>query len=1310
MKAKLKPHKLLSMLLALVMVAGLLPMGQVAYAEDTTLIDEVYLTYDASKVNLNTAYTEGEVKSQVRNNISSATNGVSVDKLNSGLCYLDDYKVICGVGDGTGQITEGRTYIVEYSLEVAKGSGYDWADKSSTTAIKFYLNGTETKPLQTYYNSSWNSYGVYFELGTPSTDPIVNRVSIDQSDVSVQVGTSFSFTATVAGNVADKTVTWSVSGAASSDTKISDEGVLSVGSDETATTVTVTATSKADSSKSASRTVTITAAPLTIDSVTVSPSSKELYTGDTCSFTVTVTGTENDKSVTWSVTGQTSASTAITSDGTLTVGKDEAAENITVKAVSNADPAKFGEASITIKQIVIIDKVSLTYDASKVNLNTAYTEDEVSSKLRSNISSATTGVSVDKLNSGLRYLDGTTIRYAGYGTGQITEGRTYIVEYWLEVASGYEWADKSSTTAIKFYLNGTETTPYHIDYHSSWNAYRVYYTLGTPSTEPHTHTYDQEIATAEYKASNATCTAKATYYKSCICGAKGTETFEYGEPVHTGTLGDWQYDADNHWKVYSCCGAEAEKTAHVYDNDTDATCNTCGYERTITPITTYDLWVGGTQVTEDNKGDILGDGKANYDPATKTLTLTGATLTKVYNDALIYVKDMELIINAYSGLTLDNTANVGPAIYAYGSHDLTVNGNVDLKADAAPAIACGKNLMINGNAKVSSARSVVLTAPSGSVTINGNATINSGSSAPGISAGANIVLNGSTHEVNSSLLGGAAVTITGDFKSTVTDTPAINGEEVSITGKVDITSGNSLGIAASNKVSIKGDTKIEAKQMAISVNAGSVVLEGTKHELKSTETPGISCSGDITIKGAVIATAGPQAINSTGGTVTIDGDVTATSTTAPAITAKTIEVKSGTWTLSGNPLAMYAKSIVIPDTHEIVKPEGAKLNDEKTGIVEADGTTNVSNATIAPKAGSPKTLDRIDITTPPAKTAYTAGESFDPAGMEVIATYSDSSTATVTGYTVSPAGALSESDTQITVTYTEDGVVKTATQAITVTAASGSGGTGSSGSGGGGVSNYAITVKDAKNGDVTSSHKTASKGTTVTLTIAPDKGYTLETLTVTDKNGDEIELTNKGDGKYTFKMPASKVYVEATFMEDNSMLNFFVDVFPGDYYYDAVLWAAENGITGGVDDTHFAPNATCTRAQAVTFLWRAAGSPAPKSSEMPFEDVAAGSYYYDAVLWAVENGITDGTSATTFSPDAVCSRGQIVTFLWRSQKSPASDSVNPFADVAADAYYNSAVLWAVTNGITDGTSATTFSPAANCTRAQIVTFLYRCLG
>ena len=171
----------------------------------------------------------------------------------------------------------------------------------------------------------------------------------------------------------------------------------------------------------------------------------------------------------------------------------------------------------------------------------------------------------------------------------------------------------------------------------------------------------------------------------------------------------------------------------------------------------------------------------------------------------------------------------------------------------------------------------------------------------------------------------------------------------------------------------------------------------------------------------------------------------------------------------------------------------------------------------------------------------------------------------------------------------------------------------------------------------------------------------------------------------------------------------FADVGKNDFFYDAVEWAVANGVTTGVDAAHFAPYASCTRAQAVTFLWRAAGSPAPKSEGMTFTDVKPGSYYCDAVLWAVENGITNGTSATTFSPDATCSRAQIVTFLWRSQKSPAAGTANPFADVAAGAYYADAVLWAVEKGVTTGTSATTFSPEDNCTRGQIVTFLYRAM-
>ena len=263
------------------------------------------------------------------------------------------------------------------------------------------------------------------------------------------------------------------------------------------------------------------------------------------------------------------------------------------------------------------------------------------------------------------------------------------------------------------------------------------------------------------------------------------------------------------------------------------------------------------------------------------------------------------------------------------------------------------------------------------------------------------------------------------------------------------------------------------------------------------------------------------------------------------------------------------------------------------------------------------------------------------------------------------------------------------------------------GSTGGGVTTYPITVKSAKNGDVTASHKSAAKGTTITLTVDPDKSYVLDTLTVLDGKDKEIKLTEK-NGKYTFTMPASKVTVAAMFKAEQSTgKNPFTDVPAGSYYEDAVIWAVDKGITTGTSATTFNPNGICTRAQAVTFLWRAAGSPAAKSSAMPFADVKAGSYYETAVLWAVENGITKGTSDTMFSPDATCTRAQIVAFLWRSEKSPAAGTANPFADVKSTAYYADAVLWAVKEDITKGTTSTTFSPDADCTRAQIVTFLYR---
>lgn len=264
-------------------------------------------------------------------------------------------------------------------------------------------------------------------------------------------------------------------------------------------------------------------------------------------------------------------------------------------------------------------------------------------------------------------------------------------------------------------------------------------------------------------------------------------------------------------------------------------------------------------------------------------------------------------------------------------------------------------------------------------------------------------------------------------------------------------------------------------------------------------------------------------------------------------------------------------------------------------------------------------------------------------------------------------------------------------------------------SGGSSVSTYAISLSDTANGDITASHKRASRGTTVTVTVTPDEGYELNTLTATDASGNQLTLTGKDNGIYTFTMPASKVDLAATFTEiQKAPVNPFTDVKEGEYYYEAVLWAAENGITEGTSDTTFSPNAPCTRAQIVTFLWRAAGSPAPKSSSNPFVDVSADAYYYSAVLWAVENGITNGTGdGSTFSPDAVCSRSEAVTFLHRAKGSPAAATHNTFTDVPSGAWYASAVDWAVEQQITNGTGGNTFSPAADCTRAQIITFLYR---
>ena len=249
-------------------------------------------------------------------------------------------------------------------------------------------------------------------------------------------------------------------------------------------------------------------------------------------------------------------------------------------------------------------------------------------------------------------------------------------------------------------------------------------------------------------------------------------------------------------------------------------------------------------------------------------------------------------------------------------------------------------------------------------------------------------------------------------------------------------------------------------------------------------------------------------------------------------------------------------------------------------------------------------------------------------------------------------------------------------------------------------------VSKDTDGSVSFSKGSAKKGDTVTITVTPDRYYKVDGVTVKDKNGKEIAVTDNGDGTFTFKMPDSKVTVEPAFSWDNP----FTDVAEDTYYAPAVEWALKNELTSGTGDgTTFSPNTGCTRAQIVTFLWRAAGCPEPAGMSS-FTDVSADAYYAKAVAWAAEQGITSGTGDGKFSPDATCTRSQSMTFLYHAAGSPEVADGIAFSDVTADSYYAAAVAWATQNGVTNGTGdGTTFSPGAGCTRGQIMTFLYRWL-
>ncbi|MBR0441631.1 MAG: Ig-like domain-containing protein, partial [Firmicutes bacterium] len=402
-------------------------------------------------------------------------------------------------------------------------------------------------------------------------------------------------------------------------------------------------------------------------------------------------------------------------------------------------------------------------------------------------------------------------------------------------------------------------------------------------------------------------------------------------------------------------------------------------------------------------------------------------------------------------------------------------------------------------------------------------------------------------------------------------------------------------------------------------------------------------------------------------------------------------------------------------------------SDEEVATVDENGVVTAvapGTAQITAQSAADEDIKAVCAVTVKAKTIAVTGVSVDPAEVslkvgktkELTAvlepenatnknvTWSSSDEEVATVDENGKVTAVAAGTAEITV-KTEDGEF-TAVCTVKVTKKS-SGGGSSSGSDDKPVSKIEVP-EETENGEVTVEKDKAAEGSKVTIKVDPDEGYVVDEVTVTDKKGNKIPVTDNGDGTYTFTMPDTEVSVDASFKKKEPVSNPFADIRPSDYFYDAVLWAYENGITDGTDATHFSPSKSCSRGQMVTFLWRAAGSPEPKSGTCPFTDIDSGAYYYKAVLWAYENGITEGTSPTTFSPNGTETRAQTVTFLWRWNGKPAPKlAESSFTDIPQDTWYTEAVLWAVENGITEGTSPTTFSPDKDCTRAQIVTFLYR---
>ena len=723
-------------------------------------------------------------------------------------------------------------------------------------------------------------------------------------------------------------------------------------------------------------------------------------------------------------------------------------------------------------------------------------------------------------------------------------------------------------------------------------------------------------------------------------------------------------------------------TPSDYNNST--TLSNCKYVH-VYPKTAsvkhYGVWIGSTELTSANK-DSIQDG-VTYEPTAKTLTLTNATITGAPNRQY--------------------TSNIKDACGIYAKHDL----NIELSG--TNAVSGSTETQDNGNYGIFVSGRLTFTSDSaGSLTVSGGTSSNNGNAwVPGVYASGITVNN-----CNVTVSGGTAEHDTYPVSYAMSTAPTLVGVKATASRNRDGSDAETY--SSSNNRNYKW---IKIEQDATNTTIASPVIEPDSCYFTNNVTVTISC-----------LTNGARIYYSTDGTnfseyrnaIPINDTTTITAyATKDDKTSATITATFTKRDASATPVTS-----VILDNSEL----DLKTN-QNENLVATVTPANASDATVVWTSNDPSvaTIDaRGNVTTVgigKARITATTKDGGYIAFCDVIVTEREPVQITFSDEsgTVSPAntnayGKLSTLPTPTRSGYSFDGWYTEAEGGTAVTtdtvfdkATTIYAHWTRNSSSGSHTTYYPVnTPAKSEGGSVVVSPKSASKGSAVTVTVTPESGYQVSSVQAVDKDGKKLTLTDKGDGKYSFVMPGSKVAVSASFaqVQKPEEKDPYGDVSKDSYYYDAVKWAAETGVTTGVGDGLFAPEWVCTRGQIVTFLWRASGSPAPKATELPFTDVAADAYYAQAVLWAVENGITNGTSETTFSPDQTCTRAHAVAFLYRMSGSPAAAG-STFSDVAADAYYSAAVAWAVEKGITNGTSGTTFSPDDTCTRGQIVTFLYR---